>query len=151
MNVKKNGKINVLLILVILTLSLIPITNYVSARYNWVEWDGFVYNDWGNGTAGVTVRLKYGSTTLDSDVTGSNGYYYIKEYVDNAYRYTLTASMNSNWTTQQYDNLIGRPEGSGPWRYNFDLYYVVKWAVIVGIEDYYPLGNAQFSDNDADT
>lgn len=135
MNVNKNGKKIGLLILVIFSLSLVLNSNNVSAGWNWVEWDGYVYNDSGYVQANVTVRLKYGSTTLDSDVTTSSGYYFIRAYIDNSKRYTLKASK-ANWTSQQYDNLIGRPEGSGPWRYYFNLYYVETWAVIVGIETY---------------
>ena len=149
MNVNKNGKKIGLLILVIFSLSLVLNTNNVSAGWNWVEWDGYVYNDWGYVQANVTVRLKYGSTTLDTDVTISSGYYFIRAYIDNSKRYTLKASK-ANWTSQQYDNLIGRPEGSGPWRYYFNLDYVVTWAVVVGIRLYANFEPEAFSDNDAD-
>ncbi|MHA1223057.1 MAG: caspase family protein [Candidatus Heimdallarchaeaceae archaeon] len=150
MKLINNGNQMVLVIFVILTMSLLPYTKPTSAFYNWVEWDGYVYDDFGRAKSGVIVRLKYGSTTLDSDVTDGNGYYYIKEYADNSNRYTLKASYLSNWTTQEYTNLIGRPEAGGPWRYNFNLDYSDTWALIVGIESYEILTQEKYSDNDAD-
>ncbi len=120
------------------------------AIYNWVEYEGYVYDDDGGKLQGATVWLYIEDTTtdVDSDITDSNGYYYIKEYVDATDRFDLTAEVNDNWTDYTYDSVLGRAEAE-PWRYDFNLYFVETYALIVGINVYEELDELDYCVNDA--
>jgi len=151
MKIKKNRKIIGLVILTTFSLSLVPNMNNVSAFYNWVEWEGTVTNEWGNNypVSGATVRLKRGSTTLDTDITDGNGYYFIREYVDTIDYLTLHVSK-TNYTSTSI-HVLARDIGE-PWEYDFTINYVKTYAVIVGLNTYddNSFDNLLYCENDAD-
>ena len=147
MKIKKTGKIIALLIIVLFSLSLTLKTNNVSAFYNWVEWEGTVTDDWGNTVSGATVKLKRGSTTLETTITDGYGEYEIREYVDTQDYLTLHVSKADHSTESVH--VLSRDMGD-PWPHDFTIYYVEKWAVIVGIDIYVNTSDLDFCENDAE-
>ncbi|MHA1465673.1 MAG: caspase family protein, partial [Candidatus Heimdallarchaeaceae archaeon] len=149
MKIKKNGKIIGLLIIVLFSLSLTLKTNNVSAFYNWVEWEGVVTGDWGNLLNGATVKLKRGSTTLETTITEDGGKYEIREYVDTTDYLTLHVSKADYTSTSIH--VLSRDMGE-PWPHDFTIYYVVTYAVIVGLNTYddNSFNNLLYCENDAD-
>lgn len=151
MKIKKNGKIIALLIIVLFSLSLTLNTNNVSAFYNWVEWKGTITNEWGSShkVSGATVKLKRGSTTLDTDITEGDGKYFIREYVDTTDYLTLHVSK-ANYTSTSI-HVLARDIGE-PWVYDFTINYVETYAVIVGLNTYDDdsFDNLLYCENDVD-
>ncbi len=119
------------------------------AFFNWVEYEGYVHDDWGT-RSGVKVYLKDGSTVLDTDLTDGYGYFYIKEYVESSKHYTLKAKVlgNNNFTMDEC-TVLGRSTGE-PWPHNLTVQFVTTHALIVGIETYENYLPETYADNDAD-
>ncbi|MHA1668200.1 MAG: hypothetical protein ACTSUR_06035, partial [Candidatus Heimdallarchaeaceae archaeon] len=114
---------------------------------NWVEWEGHVYKDDGSGVYHAKVRLMRGSTTLETTYTNSQGYYYIKHFVDTTDYLKIKASKANYTSASQHvlSRSLGEPEEC-----NLNITYVTTWAVIVGIENYLVLSDLVYCENDAE-
>lgn len=123
----------------------------VLAGWDYVEWEGVVTNDWDDEVNNAKVELKRGSTVVRRDYTNSDGEYSIRAYVYSGYYYTLTASK-TNYVKDGPKHAVSIPLAGEPWIINFNIQYVDKYAVIVGINDYSHSSFLilDFAENDAD-
>ena len=74
---KISAPVFILLFLATLCFATVPTLAY----YNWVEYEGYVYDEWYNKVVSAKVTLKSGYITYGKDYTDANGYYYIKALV----------------------------------------------------------------------
>ncbi|UJG41296.1 MAG: caspase family protein [Candidatus Heimdallarchaeum aukensis] len=139
-----NKHTTIALIIVILSLALVFIK---PTGAGWVEWEGKVYNEWNNGVSGAIVKLKQNNVVVKTTTTDSNGEYSLIYYTSSyaTYKITVTKEDYNSQTKTVPKTSLGEP-----WVVDFNIRYVMKYAVIVGIEDYAYLNDLQYTENDAD-
>ncbi len=147
-NKQKKGVLVTLFVVFLVFFATIPT---VLAGWDYVEWEGVVTNEWDDEVNNAKVELKRGSTFVRRDYTNSNGEYSIRAYVYSGYSYTLTATK-TDYVKDGPKHAVSIPLAGEPWIINFNIQYVDKYAVIVGINAFRnaSIPTLNFAENDAD-